>query len=101
MNRARTFFYVCLGLLCVVAAYHLGATNAKAQAPSNPVVASYVFNVPCVVTANGDVYERSTPGGEQTFHYVTNVFGGGAPTSAQSMSIGQLKAKYAAPAPRR
>jgi len=34
MNRARSFFFVCLGILCIVAAYHFGATSAKAQASS-------------------------------------------------------------------
>jgi hypothetical protein len=34
MNRARSFFYVCLGLLCIGGAYHFGAQNARAQAGS-------------------------------------------------------------------
>ena len=29
---AKRFFYVCAGLLCLALAYHLGATNAAAQA---------------------------------------------------------------------
>lgn len=31
MQRARAFFFVCLGILCLVAAYHFGARSAKAQ----------------------------------------------------------------------
>lgn len=29
--RARAFFYVCAGILCLALAYHLGAKSAKAQ----------------------------------------------------------------------
>jgi len=28
---AKRFFYICLGILCLAFAYHLGATNATAQ----------------------------------------------------------------------
>jgi hypothetical protein len=38
MVKARTFFFVCAGLLCLALSYHLGARNAAAQAPENPVV---------------------------------------------------------------
>jgi hypothetical protein len=31
MHKAKAFFFVCLGLLCIVAAYHLGASSAGAQ----------------------------------------------------------------------
>jgi hypothetical protein len=30
---ARKFFYVCLGLLCLVVAHQIGARSATAQAP--------------------------------------------------------------------
>jgi hypothetical protein len=39
MNRARSFFYVCLGILALAAAYHLGARNATAQGVVAPEVA--------------------------------------------------------------
>jgi hypothetical protein len=32
MQGARAFFFVCLGTLCLVATYHLGAQSARAQA---------------------------------------------------------------------
>jgi len=31
MHKARAFFYVSAGLLCLALAYHLGATSAGAQ----------------------------------------------------------------------
>ncbi len=34
MYRAKTFLFVCAGLLCLAIAYHLGARSAGAQAPS-------------------------------------------------------------------
>jgi hypothetical protein len=93
MNRARSFFFVCLGILCIVLAYHLGATTATAQAPGNPVVAFATDNVSWqAITANGDIYIAQ--GGDAAYHFWGNVFGGG-PVPAQSISIGQLKAKYA------
>ena len=32
MHKARAFFFVCTGLLCLALAYHLGARSAVAQA---------------------------------------------------------------------
>ena len=103
MNRARSFFYACLGILCIVVAYHLGAQSAGAQAPGNPVVAVVaptsaggVAHGGCVVTANGDVCAASSGFGPP-WSWAGNVFGSATP--AQGISIGQLKAKYATPAP--
>jgi len=93
MNRARSFFFVCLGILALVLAYHFGATAAGAQAPGNPVVAVGGYNTSdlIAVTANGDAYKTSDSG--HGWSFMGNVFGSG-PTPAQSISIGQLKAKY-------
>jgi hypothetical protein len=97
MNRARSFFYVCLGILALAIAYHFGATTATAQAPGNPVVGFVTTSTSAgqwqVITANGDIYIAAdgTP-----YHYWGNVFR--AATPAQGISIGQLKAKYATPA---
>ena len=32
MHKARAFFFVCAGLLCLGVAYHVGARSAGAQA---------------------------------------------------------------------
>jgi hypothetical protein len=87
--RAKSFFYVCLGILALATAYHLGATNATAQAPSNPVVAT--FGGFGVVTANGDVYQAQTGGGPWTLE--SNVFAGGSTPTAQK-SWGQVKVEH-------
>ena len=55
---AKRFFFVCAGLLCLAAAYHLGARSATAQ---GDVTVSAVDQdngiVPdLVATSNGDVY---------------------------------------------
>ena len=88
MAKARTFFYVCAGLLCLAVAYHLGATSATAQAPGNPVVAA---EPGLVYTANGDAYARSgfIP---STFTFAGNVFSG--PTPATRETWGGVKARY-------
>jgi hypothetical protein len=96
MHKARAFFFVCAGLLCLALAYHLGATNVRAQAPGNPVVAAFNAGV---VTANGDVY--TIPGNAGAFSQwvlAGNVFSGN-PTPAAQPTWGQVKAKYATPAP--
>jgi hypothetical protein len=87
---------VCLGILCIVAAHHFGAQSAKAQAPGNSVVAG--ASEYYAVTANGDFYMASGPAGAGPWTWKSNVFGGSSPTPAQSISMGQLKAKYATPA---
>jgi len=96
MHKARAFFFVCAGLLCLALAYHFGARSATAQAPGNPVVATFGGNK-AVVTANGDVYEvLDTYVGP--WHRSGNVFGSATPSTAQP-TWGQVKARYATPAP--
>ena len=87
MHRARSFFFVCLGILALALAYHFGATTATAQAPGNPVVAAFA-TTSAVVTANGDIY-YSGSGYNGPYLRVANVFSGGAPA--------QPKAREAAP----
>ena len=96
MNRARSFFYVCLGVLCLAITYHLGARSAAAQAGSgaNALIVCSLGGIQSFValTSNGDVYVAD--GALGGWHYQNNIFGGG-PTPSQNISIGQLKAKYA------
>jgi hypothetical protein len=87
---ARKFFYVCAGMFLLALSYHLGASTAVAQAPSNPVVAMPDANV--AVTANGDLYTAPYVQGPWTL--TSNVLGGG-PTPALHESWGQLKTRYA------
>jgi len=85
----KRLFYASAAILMLSLAFHFGYTTARAQAPGNPVVAT--FGPWTVVTANGDVY---TSGDAVQWHYLTNVFSGGA-THAQHESWGQLKSRYA------
>jgi hypothetical protein len=91
---ARKFFYACAGLLCLMVAYHLGASTAGAQAPGNPVVsvASTASGPGGVIamTAGGDTY--SSPDFGQTWYRYTNCFG--ASTPAKIESFGQIKSRY-------
>jgi len=82
-------YYASASILMLALAYHLGASTAGAQAPSNPVVAVDVAQI--VYTANGDVYKPDGTG--HGWFRGGNVFTGGA-TSAQTQSFGALKAKY-------
>jgi len=55
---AKRFFYVCAGILCLAFAYHLGATNARAQGGASGSIkhveawGGYI----CVVTDADDIY---------------------------------------------
>jgi hypothetical protein len=59
--RAKTFFYVCAGLLMLAVTYHLGASSAGAQqAPGEITGIMYFEGVTTVVTSNGDIYARAS-----------------------------------------
>ena len=96
MRQAKTLLVVCLGILALALAYHFGATTATAQAPGNAVVGAFSGGgspfamIGGAVTANGDFYATA-----DYVHWtqVSNIFSGATP--AQSISIGQLKARYA------
>jgi hypothetical protein len=107
MHKARAFFFVCAGLLCLALAYHLGATSAKAQSGDRTIAAANFgacgsYGVQgFVMTPNGDVYwnQFGDGGCPPELRYVGN-FWSGAPTPAVSQPTwGQVKAKYATPAP--
>ena len=61
---AKRFFFVCLGILCLALAYHLGANNANAQGAGGKVrmIAAAGDNA-WVVTDTDDVYllKENTP----------------------------------------
>ena len=90
MQRAKAFFFVCAGVFLLALSYHFGAMSAGAQAPGNPVVATF-GGAPVVVTANGDVYE-AVGGDYNSWQRRENVFTG--PTASRQESWGQLKARY-------
>ena len=91
---ARKFFFVCAGLLCLAIAFHLGATTAGAQAPSNSVVAA-TENGYLVFTANGDYYysQSASPEGGGHFVHIGNLFSGGS-VNVQKGTLGELKARF-------
>jgi len=90
---ARKFFYVAAALLCLSLAFHFGYTTARAQAPSNPIVA--VESGAFAYAANGDVYMGGGPASHTTWLFLGNVFSGSGPTPALHESWGQLKSRYA------
>ena len=61
----KRVFYASASILTLALAYHLGASTATAQAPSNPVVAVFMGSGDNlgVVTANGDVFGANTSSG--------------------------------------
>ena len=91
---AKRFFFVCAGMFLLALAYHLGAMNARAQAPGNPVVGIVHTDTSVLfaVTANGDVF-CNTSNGLAPWERRQNIFSG--PTPAQQQTLGQVKARYA------
>ena len=94
MHKARSFFFVCAGLLCLAAAYHFGAQSATAQG-SGTIAAMTVDwgatpRVYIAVTTNGDTWRSESEGAMWTFR--GNVFSG--PTPATRATWGEVKAKY-------
>ena len=67
MNRARSFFFVCLGILALALAYHFGAQSAGAQSatgsPNEVAVLSGVIvdggTIPLPTFADGTTAEES------------------------------------------
>ncbi|MBI1799855.1 MAG: hypothetical protein HYR73_09245 [Candidatus Eisenbacteria bacterium] len=98
MQRARTFFYGCAGILLLALAYHFGAGSATAQQGSmvsgfTAVNSTYYI----VLTGNGDVYRRNMPGpgfSPGPLELMGNFWSGTGPTPATRESFGQLKVKY-------
>ena len=86
----KRFFYASAAILMLAIAFHVGASTATAQAPSNPVVAApdqfHAF------ASNGDEYVDGAGNG-RSWVLVGNVFTG-TPTPALHESFGQLKARY-------
>ncbi len=53
---AKRFFYVCAGLLCLVAVYHLGARSATAQASASGSIGHVPDCCEAFCTPSGDVW---------------------------------------------
>jgi len=92
MQRAKTFFYVSLGILALAGAFHLGAQTAQSQAGT---AASISFNHGVggdfnVVTSDGDVYRVDGSGAFNPF-FRGNIFSG-APVQATETTWGRIKA---------
>ena len=93
MQSARVFFFVCAGLFLLALSYHLGAGNARAQAPGNPIAAAFVTSTKCVaIGSNGDVYTNPDGNADGAWALVGNVFAGATPTRQET--LGGLKARY-------
>lgn len=86
---AKKFFYVCAGTFLLALSYHFGASTATAQAPSNPVVATF-YGHSGVVTANGDVYQSASNDPYGAYVFRTNVFGS-TPAPVRQSTFGQVK----------
>lgn len=100
---AKKFMFICLGILALMVAYSLGASNVDAQVSGASVVGvvNAAAGTTAIVTANGDFWAR--PGVPQATHpaswtesgdwtYMGNCFGG--PISSQQNSLGGVKGLF-------
>jgi len=94
MQRAKTFFYVSLGILAIALSFHLGASTDPSQSSSAVVAAvaeSRDGGYMSVITQNGDVWECLPGFSGQFSHFVGNVFAG-APVPTKVETWGRIKA---------
>ena len=92
----RKFFFVCAGILCLAAAYHLGATSTGAQSVGGAFVGlSYNLDSKCfALTSTGDVWKISSNAinpGTLYPEYFGNILSG--PVPIEGTSFGKIKAK--------
>ena len=92
MQRAKTFFYVSLGILALAVAFQMGAQTAQGQFGT---IAGASFSDPwgMVVLDNGDVYMAQLTSSLPTMNnwtFTENVFG--APVPAIQTTWGKIKA---------
>lgn len=94
----KKFFFACLGILCLVLAYHCGATNAQGQAGSTVtgfgvVNAAGIGIVAYSMTSDGDCYSRRIVDVDRPLagapRYIGNFWSG-----ATYMSMGRFKVTY-------
>jgi hypothetical protein len=97
----RKFFYACLGIQCLVLAYHFGVSRSEAQSPIAEFAGiSSVGTFMWAITVDGDVYytnlphDCSGPAGPGCPGWVLlgNVLGG--PIPAKDSSFGAIKSRY-------
>lgn len=108
--RAKSFFYVCAGILMLAVAYQLGATRAQAQLGgdfSGILMKNHDGTV--VITGAGDIYARTAQiidfdqdgvptwspinaGGDTGWHFMGNVLGG--TVNAEQSTMTDVKSKY-------
>lgn len=76
----KRILYVCLAILCLAVAYHVGASRAQGRTGTNPAV-SVAFQGGATflaMTASGDAYESDDVGA--TWRFKGNLFGATTPT---------------------
>ncbi len=97
---AKRFFFVSLGILALMIAYHWGAARTEAQPGGEIVqVVTYPYggtNEVFLILSNGDVWHRRNFAPSEQTHYPWN-FGGnvfsGGPTPTKSTSWGEVKVR--------
>ena len=94
---AKKFMYVCLGILALFVAYHLGANSATSQGLGTAVgICSYSKSSDSnvyVVTDCGDCYRKwSLSSDLENWEYWGNIYGG--PSQTQPTTWGDIKARF-------
>jgi hypothetical protein len=88
---AKKFMYVCLGILALAAAYHLGAESACSTLANRAVMFSMDQGGFYVMTDTGEIWGYSHSSGVWT-HLVTWPYD--PPTQTRQGTWGQIKAEF-------
>jgi hypothetical protein len=92
---AKRFMYVCLGLLALVVAFHLGATSAEstAEGPFVSLVSEWQWGYMLAMTGQGDIYFSTEYGGPfPEWHYWGTIPTGA--TATEPTTWGRIKAEF-------
>jgi len=88
--RAKQFFYVCAGILMLMAATRYPVPGAMAQGPQLVLVEQYSNTCQIAVDPMGRIFERGGPGGGNPGPPHPGRRGRAGPGDGASQSIGQL-----------
>ena len=92
---AKKFMYVCLGVLALAVAYHLGAAKAEstAEGPFVSLVSEYEWGYMLAMTGQGDIYFSIQYGGPFPEWDYWGTIPTGA-TATQPTTWGKIKAEF-------
>jgi hypothetical protein len=88
---AKRFMFVCLGVLALALAYHLGAQTATSEPGEKPIALGMYYTNYSVLTDYGNIYAYQYNG--SSWGWQLQASWTGSPTPIQSSTWGSIKAQ--------